>query len=1380
VIRSLGPALLVLLAQQVLFPAPAAIVVRGLIVGGLTALVALGMALIYRANRIVNFAQADLGYAPTVVAFLLLAESGVPYPVAVAVGLASAVAVGAITERVVIRRFAQSPRLLVTILTVGLSQVLAAGALLVPRLWDTRLIAGRVEPPFDATQRIGVLTFDANDLLALVATPVLVAVVATFLRSSDAGVAIRASADSADRASLLGVPVARLQTVVWSLAAALAFVAVFLRSGILELPTGTALGFSVLFRALAALLLGRMTDLPGVTAAALALGALELGVEWNHGFELIDPVLGVVVVIALIARRREAASLSRADVAAWHAGEAVRPMPDLLARLPVVRIARFGALALVGAVALAVPVVLPADDVFRASAMLIYALLGVSLVVLSGWAGTVSLGQVAFFAIGAAVAGALIVEQGVDLFPAMVVAAVVGAGVAALVGIPTLRLRGLYLAITTFALALATTSYLLNGSYFDWVPSGDRVERVPFLGGLQVETETEVYYLALVVLVAVIVGMRGVRTSRFGRALLALRDNERAAQAYAVDAARTQLAAFALAGGIAALAGALFVHHEQAFDGSSYSPIENLAVFTMVVVGGMGTTAGAVLGSLFLLGGRWFLDTDWQFLASGIGVVVILLVAPSGLAGLMYRVRDAWLRTVARRQGIDVPAYSSSPADAANAAGLPAAPERPSAPAGPSAPDDRPVGRPATAGAPATEAPPAPGPDAPADHVGADGDATAGASSGPGVTVGAAGDASTAGVGTTATGAGDLLLDVRDIEVGYGGVPVLFGVDLAVPRGGAVALLGTNGAGKSTLLKAISGLAPPDAGRVVVDGVDLTGRPAHVVAAHGVAQMPGGHGVFPSLSVADNLRVAGWLRRRDRAAFDADVERMRTLFPVLAERADDQAGHLSGGQQQMLALAMSVLTRPRLLMIDELSLGLAPAVVGQLLRFVDQLRADGTTLVVVEQSVNVAVAIADTAVFMERGQVRFAGPSQGLLERPDLLRSVFLGAASTPAAAGPSSAPEPVTGPSPAPPADAPSAAPPPAGPSAESPAEVAAPDAAPSAGTPAGAAPVGHSSSPSPVGASVAGAGAARAAHDEGGTPSAAGTAPRPGAVPAGAASGGAGVPALRVAGVSVAFGGVQAVADVSFDVVPGEVVGVIGPNGAGKTTLFDLLSGFVPLDAGRIDLAGRDVTHLSAPQRARRGLGRSFQDARLFATMTVDEAIAVALERWVTVGDPLSAAFHLPSIVDSEHRVRRRVDQLVDLLGLTRYRSLFVGELSTGTRRVVDLACLLAHQPRVVLLDEPASGIAQREVEQLAPLIRRIRDETGASLVVVEHDIPLVEQVADRIVAMDQGRVVAIGPPAAVLSDPVVLRSYLGDDHAAIHRSGAAAPARPAETRG
>ena len=182
-------------------------------------------------------------------------------------------------------------------------------------------------------------------------------------------------------------------------------------------------------------------------------------------------------------------------------------------------------------------------------------------------------------------------------------------------------------------------------------------------------------------LVLVILGLRGVRTSRFGRALVALRDNEAAAESYALDPLRVRLAAFALSGAIAALAGGLFVHHERAFDPTSYSPIENLVVLTMVVVGGMTALAGAVLGALFLFGTRWFLEPEWQFLASGIGVLLVLLLAPGGLAGLVYRLRDRWLRVIAGRLDLAVPGYS--PASAPPAADAPASATPPTSPASP-------------------------------------------------------------------------------------------------------------------------------------------------------------------------------------------------------------------------------------------------------------------------------------------------------------------------------------------------------------------------------------------------------------------------------------------------------------------------------------------------------------------------------------------------------------------------------------------------------------------------------------------------------------------------------------------------------------------------
>ncbi len=519
------------------------------------------------------------------------------------------------------------------------------------------------------------------------------------------------------------------------------------------------------------------------------------------------------------------------------------------------------------------------------------------------------------------------------------------------------------------------------------------------------------------------------------------------------------------------------------------------------------------------------------------------------------------------------------------------------------------------------------------------------------------------------------LLLCRGINVGYSGVRVLHDVDFEIDEGDVVALLGTNGAGKSTLLKAISGVAEADQGAIIFDGRDITHAPPNEIAKHGIVQIPGGAGVFPGLTVQENLDAAGWLNRGDQAALDDGMATVLSTFPALASRLDEPAANLSGGQQQMLALGMSFLVTPRLLMIDELSLGLAPVIVEQLLTMVRQIAATGVTVILVEQSVNVAMELADTAYFMERGRIRFHGPTAELAERSDLLRSVFLGDTSAPADTTDADRDDP----------------------------------------------------SPIPDDAPIA----------------------------------------LSVAGFSRSFGGVSAVRDVTFEVAEREIVGFIGPNGAGKTTLFDLIGGTTPTDGGRLMLAGADVTSISASGRARRGLGRSFQDARLFPSLTVEEAISVALERWISSRDPISAALHLPNTFDSEADVRRRVDELIELMNLGVHRKKTISALSTGSRRIVDLACVVAHRPTVVLLDEPSSGIAQREVEALAPVIERMRTEMGSALLVIEHDMNLLSSIADRVIALDQGAVITEGRPAEVLNHPAVVASYLGTDPTAIERS-------------
>ncbi|HVM08302.1 MAG TPA: ABC transporter ATP-binding protein [Acidimicrobiales bacterium] len=237
------------------------------------------------------------------------------------------------------------------------------------------------------------------------------------------------------------------------------------------------------------------------------------------------------------------------------------------------------------------------------------------------------------------------------------------------------------------------------------------------------------------------------------------------------------------------------------------------------------------------------------------------------------------------------------------------------------------------------------------------------------------------------------LLDATNIDLHYGRIQVLFDVSIAVAEHEMVALLGTNGAGKSTFLKAVSNLSPISHGRVVFAGEDVTSLPADVIASRGLAHVPGGRGLLPDLSVEENLRLGGHLLRRNRRALADGIDRAVALFPWMGQRRRQLAGTLSGGEQQMLAIARALVTEPRMLMIDELSLGLAPIIVEELMATLTTLRDGGITVLLVEQHATFAMQFCDRVVFMEKGQVRFSGAAADLAGRTDLLRSVFLGGA---------------------------------------------------------------------------------------------------------------------------------------------------------------------------------------------------------------------------------------------------------------------------------------------------------------------------------------------------------------------------------------------------
>jgi len=248
-----------------------------------------------------------------------------------------------------------------------------------------------------------------------------------------------------------------------------------------------------------------------------------------------------------------------------------------------------------------------------------------------------------------------------------------------------------------------------------------------------------------------------------------------------------------------------------------------------------------------------------------------------------------------------------------------------------------------------------------------------------------------------------------------------------------------------------------------------------------------------------------------------------------------------------------------------------------------------------------------------------------------------------------------------------------------------------------------------------------------------------------------------LRTDELSLRFGGIAALDGVDLAVRPREIVGILGPNGAGKSTLFNVISGFLRPDAGRVELLDHDVTDLLPFERVAAGIGRTFQHLRLFRSLTVEENLLVAQHRHLQSG-PFASMLRLPGHRRDEREARARVEEVLELVDLTPWRGSRPTELSYGTLRFLELACVLSLKPRVVLLDEPASGIAQREVEALGPLLQRVRDEWGLSVLLIEHDMPLLLSVSDWVYALDFGRVIAEGAPDDVVEKDAVLESYLG----------------------
>lgn len=651
----------VLLDQMILSRGlPIGIIILGLVFGSLYALIAVGLVLVYRANRIVNFAQAELGAVASVVAIELVIEYDLNYFVAITTGLAAAVISGIIVDLVVIRVFRNAPRLILAVATIGVAQILTGLSIQIPLWWSgpTAVLRRSFTTPFDIRFNIFPVRFSGDHLMAMIAVPVIILALTAFLRLTDYGVAIRASAENGDRAQLLGMPVTRLSTIVWGIVALMSAVAVILRISILGFTTFSSVsggGPSLLLRTFAAAVIARMENMVVAAVAALGIGVFESSAIWifsNSTYS--DALLVGVILIALIAQRGHFSRFAETGISTWRALREVRPIPAELRRLPEVRWGLLGLWGLLAAFVITFPLWATPGREQLASLIFIYAIVAVSLVVLTGWVGQISLGQWALVGFGGAATSVLIGRHELDLFLAIPAAMAVSAGIALIIGIPALRISGPFLAVTTLAFAVTAKTFFLEDRYLPWFVQ-ENVQRPVLWDRFPISLDWQFYYFAFAFLVLVFIAARNLRRSRTGRALVAVRDNEPAAQSTSLNVPLLKLTAFAISGAIAGLAGSLYVLHQHGLNTDSYGPEVSLRLFTMVVIGGLGSLPGAILGAVYVRSVEFFIGGGWALLASGGGILLILLVLPGGLGAGMYRIRDEILRWIANRRGIVVP-----------------------------------------------------------------------------------------------------------------------------------------------------------------------------------------------------------------------------------------------------------------------------------------------------------------------------------------------------------------------------------------------------------------------------------------------------------------------------------------------------------------------------------------------------------------------------------------------------------------------------------------------------------------------------------------------------------------------------------------------------
>ncbi len=627
---------------------PFPVILLGTIVGLTYGLLGVGLVLIFRTNRFINFAHGELGAFGAALFALAVVKWGVPYWVAFVAAMIASAGMGAVVETAVVRRLRNVPRLMSVVATLGVGQFLAtfAGAVSI----EARAGATYPDP-------VGVPTFDVGALFVtpaysamLILSPFVVLALAVFLKRSRYGLAILGSAANPEAARMAGIFASRMSSLAWALAGALsAFTAILVQ------PTQGTSGFSgqffgptLLLRALTCAVIARMISLPIAFIAGIGLGIIEQLVFWNYGDgTLMSIVLFVVILLALLTQR----SLTgrEEEKGSWAAVQALRPIPQAFKQMWIAR--NLGRVMALGFLALAavVPLFLPHAGATTLTGMIAFTIVGLSVGVATGLGGQLTLGQFALAAIGA-LASILVAERTGNFLLSFLYAGVAGAVASLVIGLPALRIKGLLLTVTTLAFALLVPTWLLGQS---WMLGTSRVVPGVEVFGFAFTTGRSYYFFALGVLVVVMWLVHNVWKGGFGRLLRAIRDNEDTARAFTIPATATKTKAFLFAGLVAGVGGAVYAHGLTVLNPTTFPATVSIAVVTMTVVGGISLMAGPLLGVALVIGVPNLALADNLALAgTQLGILLLILYLPGGLGSLVEPIRDRILGYFASRRGI--------------------------------------------------------------------------------------------------------------------------------------------------------------------------------------------------------------------------------------------------------------------------------------------------------------------------------------------------------------------------------------------------------------------------------------------------------------------------------------------------------------------------------------------------------------------------------------------------------------------------------------------------------------------------------------------------------------------------------------------------------